>query len=40
MVKKHKKLTFKQLVEQNKAELLKNEKELAEIEKRLDDKHS
>ncbi|WP_347548908.1 FbpB family small basic protein [Pseudalkalibacillus hwajinpoensis] len=39
MLKKLKKLTFKQLVDQNKAELLKNEKELAEIEKRIDNKH-
>ncbi|MGC4377529.1 FbpB family small basic protein [Fictibacillus sp. Mic-4] len=34
------KLSFKQLVSENKKELLKDQKEMTRIEKRIDDKYS
>jgi len=39
-MRKMKLLTFKELVNENKKELLKNEKEIEKIEKRIDEKHA
>ncbi|TLS38743.1 FbpB family small basic protein [Pseudalkalibacillus caeni] len=39
-MRKRKSLTFKQLVDKNKADLLKDKKELEKIEKRIERKHA